>query len=54
MVFIPLKAVTVADPPKINMLDTMIFVAKPKKRKIRCAVRPQLQIYLSNKVSTGT
>lgn len=35
IVFIPLSAVTVADPPKINMLDTMMFVANPKNKKIK-------------------
>ncbi len=28
MVLIPVRAVTVADPPKINMLDTMMLVAR--------------------------
>jgi hypothetical protein len=34
IVFIPVKSVTVADPPRVNILETTIFVANPKKRKM--------------------
>jgi hypothetical protein len=43
MVFMPVRAVTVAEPPKDNMEDTTMFVAKPKKRKIKWAVLPHLR-----------
>jgi hypothetical protein len=35
MVFMPDKAVTVAEPPKINMLETIMLVASPKNKKIK-------------------
>lgn len=34
MVSMPVKAVTVAEPPKINILETITLVARPKNKKI--------------------
>lgn len=50
MVFIPVKSVTVADPPRINMELTMMFVARPKKRKTLCAKVPQRTATISSQV----
>jgi len=42
MVFMPVRAVTVAEPPRHNMEDTTMLVAKPKKRKTKWATLPHL------------
>lgn len=50
MVFIPVKSVTVADPPRTSIELTMTFVARPKKRKMVCANGPQRTATISSHV----
>lgn len=50
IVFIPVRSVTVALPPKINMVDTMMFVARPKHRNTRWASLPHLARMISRKL----
>ena len=50
MVFMPVSAVTVADPPRISMDDTMTFVASPKNMKTKWAVVPQRAATISSHV----
>ena len=41
----PVKAFTVAAPPKSSMEVTMTLASSAKKRKVRCAAFPHLQIH---------
>ena len=50
MVLIPVRAVTVALPPRHNIELTTMLVARPKKRKTRCAKVPQRVPMISRKV----
>ncbi len=50
MVLIPVRAVTVALPPRHNIELTTMLVARPKKRKTICAKVPQRVPMISRKV----
>ena len=50
MVFMPVSAFTVADPPRISMDDTMTFVARPKNMKTRWATVPHRAATISSHV----
>ena len=41
MVFIPIRPVTVTDPPRMSMKETMMLVARPNKWKTRLTRMPQ-------------
>lgn len=49
--FAPVRSVTVADPPRINIVDTMILVERPKNRKTRCATVPHLARMISRNLT---
>jgi hypothetical protein len=46
----PVKSVTVALPPRINMVETMMFVARPKHKNTRWASLPHLARMISRKL----
>ena len=48
--FIPVKSVTVADPPRISIELTIIFVASPKNMNTKCATVPQRAAMISRNV----
>jgi hypothetical protein len=50
MVCMPVKALTVAEPPTINMRDTKMFVAKPKTRNTMWAKVPYRALIISRYV----
>ena len=50
MVFIPVKSVTVALPPRMSIDETMMFVANPKNMKTLCAKVPHLAPTISSHV----
>lgn len=50
MVFIPVKELTVAEPPRMSMEDTMTFVARPKNINTRCATVPHRAATISSQV----
>lgn len=50
MVLMPVKAVTVAEPPRISIEDTMMFVARPKNMKTRWATVPHRAATISSHV----
>lgn len=47
---IPVKSVTVALPPKISIVETMMFVASPKNKKTIWASLPHLARMISRKL----
>jgi hypothetical protein len=49
-VLIPDKSVTVADPPRISIEETIMFVAKPKNMKIKWATVPHRAPMISSQV----
>ena len=50
IVFIPVSAVTVAEPPRISIEETMMFVARPKNINTRWAAVPQRAATISSHV----
>lgn len=46
----PVRSVTVAEPPRISMLETITLVARPKNMKVRCPASPHLCPRTSRKV----
>ena len=50
MVCMPVKAVTVADPPRTSIAETMMLVANPKNIKTRWATEPQRAATISSHV----
>lgn len=50
MVFMPVRLVTVADPPRTSIEDTMMFVANPKNMKTKWASFPHRVAMISNHV----
>lgn len=50
IVLIPVKLVTVAEPPRTSIEDTIKFVARPKNMKMRCAAVPHRAPTISSQV----
>ena len=50
MVFMPVRAVMTAAPPRISMALTMMLVRKQKKKNTKCARFPQRACTISSTV----
>ena len=50
IVFMPVRAVTVAEPPRMSMDDTIMFVARPKNMNTRWATVPHRAATISSHV----